>query len=200
MRGLESGDDLQGHVDRVAWRQRPRGAHAVLERPRVQEFHGDHWNRFHLAGREHRHDIAVTHGGGELALAQETLAHFRGVEALPEHLQRDAPASVRLFRLIHCTHAAFAEEPEDTKAAEVEGLLDGAIRPQALSGHGQRSAGKLAGETQLQQALGTNAAGISRAERRVAFEAVRWSRHGCSALPNEVIRERYTFLHSASMR
>src|SRR5262245_15425544 len=76
-----------------------------------------------------------------------------------------------MLRLIDCTHAAAAQQPQHTIAAEIEGQKWRRDR-YAPSSQADGRFAKLAGEAELEQAARAESLGFRCAERVIAFEAM----------------------------
>jgi hypothetical protein len=90
------------------------------ERPALDERHREVRSAVHLARVVDLDDVVVPHARARRGLVAEPLAGLRvGVEAVPQHLHRRAPAQRPVHRLVHHPHRAATQLAQQRVRTEV---------------------------------------------------------------------------------
>ena len=107
-----------GNLDEPRDRQRSLGDDEV-ERPALDELHGQEVDAARLLHRVDRHDVRVVQRGHRAGLALESLEPFRARRHLRrQHLESHVAAELRVPRAVHLSHPARADRREDLVGPE----------------------------------------------------------------------------------
>ena len=113
VRRLERVRDLDAELEQLADLERPP-ADPLGQRLALEQLHRDEVAALVLVDRVHRADAGVVERRGGLRLPLEALERGGVLRQLcRQELERDVPAELRVFRLVHDTHAAAAQLRRD---------------------------------------------------------------------------------------
>ena len=120
VRVLHGAAHLHHQPHAVAWREPPRGR-IIGDREADHSLHGEVGEaRLRRARVVHTGDVRMLHQREHLPLRREARDDFFRVGAGAKDLQRHFPMHrLVLLRQVHHPHAAFAEQPDDTIAADL---------------------------------------------------------------------------------